>query len=197
MEKIEEVVYYVLENMMLSMHGSDESLDGDMPLYTNAYNMYAYYFGCLDFHKDNHRIQQKQRMNEQHARQGERRDRRTEDDEAVHVRKDEHRVHRTRPRLHCPEPLSSASAAAARAASANYILYIRAQARRPRPSLSPTTGRHNRRHAHRRAAGSLPTAQIRMSACARWSTCTVPVMSAHRVYLRARVCADAYAPWRE
>ena len=86
MEKIEEVVYYVLENMMLSMHGSDESLDGDMPLYTNAYNMYAYYFGCLDFHKDNHRIQQKQRMNEQHARQGERRDRRTEDDEAVHVR---------------------------------------------------------------------------------------------------------------
>ena len=107
MEKIEEVVYYVLKNMtMISMHGSGASLDDDMPLYTNAYNMYSYYFGCLDFHKDNNRIQQKQRMNEQHARQGERRDRRTEDDEAVHVRKDEHRVHRTRPRLHCPEPLS-------------------------------------------------------------------------------------------
>ena len=87
MEKIEEVVYYVLKNMaMISTHGSGASLDSDMPLYTNAYNMYAYYFGCLDFHKDNNRIQQKQRMNEQHARQGERRDRRTEDDEAVHVR---------------------------------------------------------------------------------------------------------------
>ena len=107
MEKIEEVVYYVLKNMtMISMHGSGASLDDDMPLYTNAYNMYAYYFGCLDFHKDNNRIQQKQRMNEQHARQGERRDRRTEDDEAVHVRKDEHRVHRTRPRLHCVRNLS-------------------------------------------------------------------------------------------
>ena len=83
MEKIEEVVYYVLKNMtMISTHGSGASPDSDLPLYTNAYNMYAYYFGCLDFHKDNNRIQQKQRMNEQHARQGERRGRRTEDDES-------------------------------------------------------------------------------------------------------------------
>ena len=87
MEKIEEVVYYVLKNMtMISTHSSGASLDSDLLLYTNAYNMHAYYFGCLDFHKDNHRIQQKQRMNEQHVHQGERRDRRTEDDEAVHVR---------------------------------------------------------------------------------------------------------------
>ena len=192
MEKIEEVVYYVLKNMtMISTHSSGASLDSDLLLYTNAYNMHAYYFGCLDFHKDNNRIQQKQRMNEQHARQGERRGRRTEDDESCMSDQDEHRVHRTRPRLHCPEPLSSASAAAARAASANYILYIRAQARRPRPSLSPTTGRHNRRHAHRRAAGSLPTAQIRMSACARWSTCTDPVISTHRVYC---LCACVLGP---
>ena len=193
MEKIEEVVYYVLENMMLSMHGSDASLDGDMPLYTNAYNMYAYYFGCLDFHKDNNRIQQKQRMNEQHARQGERRGRRTEDDESCMSDQDEHRVHRTRPRLHCPEPLSSASAAAARAASANYILYIRAQARRPRPSLSPTTGRHNRRHAHRRAAGSLPTApNPHERLCALVDMHRSCDVLAHRVY--SRVCGDAYAP---
>ena len=160
MEKIEEVVYYVLKNMtMISTHSSGASLDSDLLLYTNAYNMHAYYFGCLDFHKDNNRIQQKQRMNEQHARQGERRGRRTEDDESCMSDQDEHRVHRTRPRLHCPEPLSSASAVAARAASANYILYIRAQARRPRPSLSPTTGRHNRRHAHRRAAGTVLAGQ--------------------------------------
>ena len=70
MEKIEEVVYYVLKNMMMiSTHGSGASLDSDLLLYTNAYNMHAYYFGCLDFHKDNHRIQQKQRMNEQRVHQ--------------------------------------------------------------------------------------------------------------------------------
>ena len=191
MEKIEEVVYYVLENMMLSMHGSDASLDGDMPLYTNAYNMYAYYFGCLDFHKDNNRIQQKQRMNEQHARQGERRGRRTEDDESCMSDQDEHRVHRTRPRLHCPEPLSSASAATARAALRTTTCTA-ARKRVVLDHLSPPRRADTTADMHivgRRAHSRQP--QIRMSACARWSTCTDPVISTHRVYC---LCACVLGP---
>ena len=179
MEKIEEVVYYVLKNMtMISMHGSGASLDDDMPLYTNAYNMYSYYFGCLDFHKDNNRIQQKQRMNEQHARQGERRDRRTEDDEAVHVRKDEHRVHRTRPRLHCPEPLSPPQPPRRALPLRTTSSCTSARKRVVLDHLSPPRRADTTADMHivgRRAHSRQP--QIRMSACARWSTCTVLVMS--------------------
>ena len=78
-----------------------------------------------------------QRVSEQRVRKDERRDRRTESDGSCKSDQDEHRVHRTRPRLHCPELRHLRLAAAARAASANYYnLYNRAQARRPRPPLT-------------------------------------------------------------
>ena len=170
MEKIEEVVYYVLKNMtMISTHGSGASLDDDMPLYTNAYNMYAYYFGCLDFHKDNNRIQQKQRMNEQHARQGERRGRRTEDDESCMSDQDEHRVHRTRPRLHCPEPLSPPQPPR-RALPLRTTSCTSARKRVVLDHLSPPRRADTTADMHIVGRRALE-AQIRMRVCARGSTC--------------------------
>ena len=170
MEKIEEVVYYVLENMMLSMHGSDESLDGDMPLYTNAYNMYAYYFGCLDFHKDNNRIQQKQRMNEQHARQGERRDRRTEDDEAVHVRPRTSTVCTEHVRAFIVRNLSPPPQPPRRALPLRTTSCTSARKRVVLDHLSPPRRADTTADMHIVGRRALE-AQIRMRVCARGSTC--------------------------
>ena len=195
MEKIEEVVYYVLKNMtMISTHSSGASLDSDLLLYTNAYNMHAYYFGCLDFHKDNHRIQQKQRMNEQHARQGERRGRRTEDDESCMSDQDEHRVHRTRPPVDhesAPDPLSPPQPPR-RALPLRTTSCTSARKRVVLDHLSPPRRADTTADMHivgRRAHSRQP--QIRMSACARWSTCTDPVISTHRVYC---LCACVLGP---
>ena len=49
MEKIEEVVYYVLKNMtMISTHGSGASLDDDMPLYFSTSILYSSHGKILD-----------------------------------------------------------------------------------------------------------------------------------------------------